>query len=82
MHGAIPNLSAAIKAQIKAVVLYGDTRNLQDRGRIPNFDTSKTLIICNTGDLVCSGTLILTIAHFMYGTKVDDAVEFMADRLN
>jgi cutinase len=82
MHGAIPRLSAAIKAQIAAAVLFGDTRNQQDRERIPDFDTGKTLIICNTGDLVCSGTLILTLAHFTYGSRVDDAVEFAASRIN
>ncbi|KAL1956407.1 hypothetical protein VTO42DRAFT_7293 [Malbranchea cinnamomea] len=82
MHGAIPGLSDAVKDQIKGVVLYGDTRNEQDGGRIPNFPTDKTNIICNPGDLVCDGTLILTAAHFTYGTRVRGAVDWLEDRLS
>lgn len=83
MHGAIPGLSQAVKDQIKGVITYGDTRNKQDNERIPDFPTDKTRIVCNVGDLVCDGTLILTAAHFTYGgTQVRSAVRWLEGKLN
>lgn len=66
MSNAIPGLSAAIQNQIKGVVLFGYTRNFQNQGRIPNFPTSKTRVYCQLGDLVCTGTLVVTLSHFLY----------------
>ncbi|KAL2840426.1 cutinase precursor [Aspergillus pseudoustus] len=81
MHGAISSLSSTIQNQIRGVVLFGDTRNDQDNGRIPGFPTNKTKIYCALGDLVCDGTLIITAAHFTYIVNVPDAVSFLVDRL-
>ncbi|CAO2652927.1 Nn.00g023380.m01.CDS01 [Neocucurbitaria sp. VM-36] len=66
MSNAIPSLSTAVQNQIKGVVLFGYTKNLQNLGRIPGFPTSKTRVYCQATDLVCSGTLIVTPAHFLY----------------
>ena len=63
VHRAVENLSTEVKAQIAGVVTYGDTQNLQDRGQIPNYPKDDVLVICNTGDLVCVGTLTITPAH-------------------
>lgn len=81
VHGAIPGLSDAVKSQIAAAVTFGDTMNEQDGGEIPDFDTSKTLIICNAGDLVCDGSLIITSAHLDYTESVPSAVSFIQTSL-
>lgn len=33
------------------------------------------------GDLVCSGTLTITLAHFSYATSVSNAVSFLAGKI-
>lgn len=82
VHRAVEDRSAAVKARIAGAVTYGDTRNLQDRGRIPDFDTAKTLVICNTGDAVCAGTLTILPAHLDYVRRVPEAVAFLVARIN
>ncbi|CAI0653912.1 unnamed protein product [Colletotrichum noveboracense] len=68
MAGSISGLNTAIKNQIKGVVLFGYTKNLQNLGRIPNFETSKTEVYCDIADAVCYGTLFILPAHFLYQT--------------
>ncbi|KAF3118619.1 hypothetical protein EYR41_005673 [Orbilia oligospora] len=80
-HRAVENLSAAVKAKIAGIVTYGDTQNLQDGGRIPNFPTEKTKVICNTGDAVCYGTLTILPAHLDYVRRVPEAVSFLTARI-
>lgn len=82
VHRAVEDQPQAIKDQIVAAITYGDTQNLQDRGQIPNFPKDKTLVICNTGDLVCSGSLIIAAPHLAYRGRVDEAVEFMLSKIN
>jgi cutinase len=81
MHNAIPKLPSNIKNMIKGVVLFGDTRNAQDSGRVPGFPTDKTKIYCALGDLVCEGTLVITPAHFTYLVDVPDAISFLLERV-
>ncbi|KAH8647952.1 cutinase [Xylariales sp. PMI_506] len=81
VHASIKRLSATVQARVNAAVTFGDTRNEQDGGEIPGFPTSKTLIICNSGDLVCDGTLTITAAHFEYGPKVPQAVSFIVSKV-
>lgn len=69
MSNSISELSAEIQDQIKGVVLFGYTKNLQNRGRIPNFPESKTEVYCNTTDAVCWGTLFIMPSHFLYTTE-------------
>lgn len=81
-HRAVENLSADLKARINAAVTFGDTQNQQDGGRIKNFPTEKTKIICNTGDAVCSGTLTILAPHLDYVRRAPEAVSFIATRVS
>ncbi|RYC61659.1 hypothetical protein CHU98_g4536 [Xylaria longipes] len=74
-HAAVEQLSSSARARIfAAAVTYGETQKRQDGGKIPNFDASKTLILCNTGDLVCDGTLIITSDHLSHISSVPSGV--------
>lgn len=79
--GAISTLSKDIQNRIDAVVFFGYTKNQQNRKQIPNFPSDKLKIFCNTGDMVCTGTLIITAAHLTYGTKTGQAVNFIKSKV-
>jgi cutinase len=49
----------------------------QDNGQIPNFDASKTNIICNRGDAVCNGLLAVLPAHLDYTRRVPEMLDFL-----
>ena len=68
MSNSVSELSATIRDQIKGVVLFGYTKNLQNSGKIPNFPAEKTKVYCNISDAVCYGTLYIAPAHFLYTT--------------
>ncbi|KAL4914420.1 cutinase-domain-containing protein [Aspergillus aurantiobrunneus] len=78
ISGAVQDVDDALRAKIKGVVLFGFTRNLQDRGQIPEYPEDQTKVICAVGDLVCSGTLIITPAHLTYGVNAGEAADFLA----
>ncbi|KAK4118688.1 carbohydrate esterase family 5 protein [Parathielavia appendiculata] len=83
MAAAISGLSSTIQNQIKGVVLFGYTRNKQNGGKIPNFPADKVKVFCNTGDLVCDGTLTVTYAHFGYGPAASgEAPRFLIQKIN
>ncbi|KAI1847570.1 hypothetical protein JX266_006422 [Neoarthrinium moseri] len=67
----------AVKDKIAAAVTFGDTQKHQDDDQVPGLDPAKTLILCNDGDLVCDGTLIVTSAHLDYTGKVQQASDFI-----
>ncbi|KAI8959390.1 carbohydrate esterase family 5 protein [Daldinia sp. FL1419] len=81
VHRSIESASASVRNQIYAAVTYGDTQKAQDGGEIPNFDASKTLILCHDGDKVCEGTLIVTDAHHEYHDLAPDAVDFIISKV-
>jgi cutinase len=70
-----------VKDKIAAAITYGDTQNTQDRAQIPNFPKEKTLIICNTGDAVCLGTLTILAPHLDYVRRVPEAVQFLTTKI-
>ncbi|KAH7326622.1 cutinase-2 [Stachybotrys elegans] len=80
-HRAVEDLPQAQKDQIVAAFTFGDTKNQQDNGQIPNFPPEKTNIICNTGDAVCRGLLTILPAHLTYGTRADEQVDFLTEKL-
>ena len=67
MAGAMPKLSAAVRAQVKGLVLFGYTQDKQNNGGVPSYPSSEVKIFCAPGDLVCDGTLIITPFHLVYG---------------
>jgi cutinase len=81
VHRSIQMLPESIKDRITAAVTFGDTQTLQDGGQIQGFDATKTLILCNDGDLVCQGVLIVTDAHRNYNPRVSSAVDFIQSRV-
>ncbi|KAG7046442.1 cutinase [Colletotrichum abscissum] len=82
MASSISTLSSTIQNQIKGVVLFGYTKNLQNLGRIPNFPSSKLSVYCDVADAVCYGTLFILPAHFLYQTDAAVAAPiFLAGRI-
>ncbi|KAL2150618.1 hypothetical protein VTH82DRAFT_7181 [Thermothelomyces myriococcoides] len=84
MSNAISELAGtATQEQIRGVVLFGYTKNLQNRGRIPNYPTDRTKVFCNIGDLVCAGTLIVAPSHFLYTTEsLGEAPRFLRSQID
>lgn len=71
--GAIPRLTAAVRAQVVGITLFGYTQNQQNRGGIPTYPQNDLRVFCAFGDLVCSGTLTITPAHLSYGSDARGA---------
>jgi cutinase len=82
MAGSISGLSTTIKNQIKGVVLFGYTQNLQNAGGIPSFDRGKTAVYCEAADAVCYGTLFILPAHFLYTDEAaNEAPRFLISKI-
>lgn len=81
MHNSVSELDDDVKEKVKGVVLFGDTRNAQDHKQIPDFPKDKAKIFCAPGDMVCTGTLVITAAHFSYSVNVPEALSFLEDKL-
>ncbi|KAJ6108631.1 hypothetical protein N7523_009954 [Penicillium sp. IBT 18751x] len=82
MDGSIQKLSASVMAKVKAVALFGFTRNFQDHGSIPNYPADQTKVYCAVGDLVCDNTLIITAAHLTYGIDAVPAAQFLLSKVS
>ncbi|KAJ4353113.1 hypothetical protein N0V95_003647 [Ascochyta clinopodiicola] len=80
-HRAIEELDAGVRDQIAGVVLYGDTQKQQDKNQIPNFPADKVKIICQPGDAVCQGALVVLPAHLTYGSRADEGVDFLVQQV-
>lgn len=78
ISGAVQALDDSLRDKVKGVALFGFTRNLQDKGQIPGYPEDQTKVYCAVGDLVCSGTLVITPAHLTYGTDAGSAADFLA----
>jgi cutinase len=84
MHNAVSSLPANVKAKLVAGVMFGDTRNKQDRGQIPNFPRDKVTIYCASNDGVCKGALNVTGGHFSYINNGDGpkAIAFLKSKID
>lgn len=80
-HRAIEGLETGVKNRIAGVVTFGDTLTLQDGDRILGYPQNKTLIICNTGDVICDGWLWVVPTHLDYTRRVPEAVAFLLARI-
>ncbi|KAH8730384.1 cutinase-domain-containing protein [Phaeosphaeriaceae sp. PMI808] len=80
-HRAIEELPANVQDRIAGVILYGDTQKQQDNAQIPNFPKEKVEIICQFGDAVCNGRLLVLPAHLTYGVRADDGVAFLSAQI-
>lgn len=85
MHNVIglkKSLSEDLKRKIAGVALFGDTRNAQDRGHIPNFPTEKSKVWCNPSDGVCGGMLNVNAGHLAYSNaQINEAASWLASRV-
>ena len=81
--GAIPKLTATVRAQVKGIVLFGYTQNQQNNGAIPSYPQEDLKVFCATGDLVCDGTLTITAAHLSYGADASGAApQFLESKID
>jgi cutinase len=81
MVASVKRLPTAVKDRIAGVVLYGNTRNLQERGKIPDFPSEKALTFCNISDGVCGGGLVITAGHLIYRVDVPGAITYLRGRV-
>lgn len=78
MDNAIQGLPADTVSRISGVVLFGFTRNTQDKGQIPGYPQAQTKVFCAKGDMVCDNTLTISAAHLSYGSDAGAAASFLA----
>ncbi len=80
---SIRDLNAGVRGKVVGTVLFGYTKNLQNRGQIPNYPSDRLEVFCAVGDLVCTGTLTITPAHLSYGDEaLNEAPRFLIGRVN
>jgi cutinase len=84
MHNTVGALPAAIKDRVAAGVLFGDTRNKQDKSQVPNFPKDKVEVYCTKDDGVCWGSLNVTAGHFVYTVNGDGdkAIAFLKSKID
>jgi cutinase len=84
MHNAVGALPPNIKSKVVGGVLFGDTRNKQDKGQVPNYPKDQVVIYCDKNDGVCGGKLNVNAGHFVYvrdGTG-PKAVAFLKSKID
>jgi cutinase len=84
MHNVVSKLPQNIKKQVVGGVLFGDTKNKQDKGQVPNYPKENVQIYCDPKDGVCFGSLNVTNGHFVYPLNGDiaKALAFLKGKIN
>jgi len=88
-HRAVEKLSENVKRRIAAIVLFGDTKRLQEKEQIKGFPVSKTKTFCNgygelaskSKDGVCNGMLAVNGGHMSYGDSFTPAANWIAQKV-
>jgi len=66
IFNAVSALPAALKSKIVGIVLYGYTKNAQNKSAVPNYPTENVKVFCPKSDGVCNGGLNVNLGHFSY----------------
>jgi cutinase len=84
MHNTVGALPASLKSKVVAGVLFGDTKNKQDGGQVPNYPKNQVKIFCERSDGVCWGSLNVSNGHFVYATNGDGdkALRFLKGKID
>ncbi|KAL8364822.1 hypothetical protein RB595_003886 [Gaeumannomyces hyphopodioides] len=75
VHNAAKQLSPNMASRVSAAVIFGDPKNGEPVAQIP---ASRTMVICNTGDNICSGGILILPPHLTYGADAGKAARFIA----
>lgn len=84
MHATVGKLPKEVQEKIAVGVLFGDTRNKQDRSQVPGFPKDKVQVYCDKNDGVCGGLLNVNAGHFVYtvdGTG-QKAIKFLKEKID
>jgi cutinase len=84
MHNTVGALPETLKSKIVGGVLFGDTKNTQDKSQVPKYPKENVQVYCTKEDGVCWGTLNVTNGHFAYTTNGDGekALAFLKQKIN
>ena len=84
MHNVIPHLSEAVRKQIVAGILFGDTMNDETNGTIDGIPKEDVMSLCALDDGVCWGALQVTAGHVVYTQNgdVDKAAAFLTSKID
>lgn len=83
MGNAISELESSVKDKIAGAALFGYTKNVQNKGFIPNYPESQVVVYCAPFDAVCFGTLFIFPDHFFYADEAAGAAaDFLRQALN
>ncbi|KAM0335616.1 hypothetical protein ACHAQA_000664 [Verticillium albo-atrum] len=80
-HRSIESLPPAAQSQIVGVLTVGDTQKTQDGSRIFNFPPDRVSFLCNPGDVICDGQLVVLAPHLDYTRRADEGVQFLASKI-
>jgi cutinase len=84
MHGVVGQLPTNVKRRVVGGVLFGDTMYDKNDGRIPDYPKGDVKIFCDRDDRLCSGSLSMSNAHFVYlvNDDVSKALQFLQGKIS
>jgi len=84
MMNAISTLDEGLKNKVVGVVLFGYTKNGQQKSGIPKYPKEKVEVFCAKSDGVCWGALNVSAGHFSYMGNGDGpkAVAFLKGKID